>query len=192
MEIKELHEQFRQCCDQLPPNIDIEGVTDEVCDATNSRRTSSQHRRELTIKLNECLRLALITRTFRRFMVQEFGCLYIVGVDDIPPPDTTNITGDLNNLIEYFDQRWVWLFKEDFSTGGGFFSPIQAPVLEQRAYKQYTRERLRLSQLPEQVLDVVNYAEFALAPETIKAETKARKIMREWRQEFIDLHHSEP
>lgn len=177
---KEKNAVFLQICSHLRQ---LSKVSDEEFNQFTDgepRRARSEYLNKLTVKLNELLKTAPITRTFRRLMVNQFRKAYVAGIDEMQGTD----------LGLFLDGQFSWIFTWSLDGYIGIFDSESAMKFERTAFRQSHDNYWTLMMYLEKVLGKRLHGQLLSLPR--RQGTRYEKILDKWGKEFIALHGIDP
>ncbi len=172
---------FRQICGHLRRLGEMPDKESAQFTEDEPKRARSEYFRRLTVNLNELLKTAHITRTFRGLIVDEFKKAYLAGIDE------WSNTTDLNLFL---DGQFSWIFTWSLADNLCLFDPESAYKFERIAFCQALDNYQALMEHLEEVLgkDVHKRLEMLIGDRG----TKRGRMLDQWIEEFKELHGVDP
>lgn len=174
-------------------------ATVEKIESGIEKRKNSEIRKILLARLKLLLVFSHTTQSFRDYLASEFDEMTTKGMEREPlsPPLTTE--------AEYFTHTFKW----DKPESGGIFDPKDAESIEKEYYghavyllgfEGWVEERLvqegmgvKVEEIARELSEPFDKSEDDVAAEaTVRDIMRRRKLVKDWRSEYIELHGDEP
>jgi len=140
-----------------------------------NRRKKSELKQKLLGQLGNMLSFATITESFKSFIVDRFEREFEIGL--------IRESFEFEGMTVYSElDRYAKLFQWNSRENGGIFSKYTREI-ERAAYNMAVRSQL---------LSIDIAKEEAITPETLDIIQKRKKLVSQWRNEFIKRYEDEP